>query len=65
MKPMGLISTQFLSYHEIKTEGIDLYDDAFGFPQQFDDVIGYLKQAKPVPGKRLMRRLIAKIRKHR
>ena len=63
MKPMGLNSTHFLSYHEIKTEGIDIYDDAFGFHQQFDDVIGYLKQVKPVAGKRLMRRLIAKIRK--
>jgi hypothetical protein len=65
MKPMDLISTQFLSYHEIKTEGIDIYDDAFGFHQQFDDVIGYLKQVNPVPEKRLTRRLIAKIRKHR
>jgi hypothetical protein len=63
MKPMGLSSTHFLSYHEIKTEGIDIYDDAFGFQQQFDDVIGYLKQVKPVPEKRLTRRLIAKIRK--
>ncbi len=63
MKPMGLSSTQFLSYHEIKTEGIDIYDDAFGFLQQFDDVIGFLKQVKPVPEKRLTRRLITKIRK--
>lgn len=63
MKPMDLISTQFLSYHEIKTEGIDIYEDAFGFNQQFDDVIGYLKQVKPVPEKRLTRRLITKIRK--
>ncbi len=61
---MGLISTQFLKYHEIKTEEIDLHEDAFGLSQQFDDVIGYLRKLKPVPDKRLTRRLIAKIRKH-
>ena len=64
MKPMRLTSTHFLSYREIKTEGIDLYEDAFGLYQQFSDVIGYLKQVKPVPEKRLTRRLIAKTRKH-
>ena len=63
MKPMGIKSTQFLTYHEIKTEGIDMYEDAFGICQQFDDVIGLLKQVKPVPEKRLTRLLIAKIRK--
>ncbi|HBE40134.1 MAG TPA: hypothetical protein DDW27_02855 [Bacteroidales bacterium] len=61
---MGITSTHFLSYHEIKTEGIDLYEDAFGLYQQFDDVIGYLKQVKPVPEKSLTRRLIGRIRKH-
>lgn len=64
MKPMGITSTHFLSFREIKTEGIDLYEDAFGLYQQFDDVTGYLKQIMPVPRKRLIRRLIAKIRKH-
>ena len=59
---MGLNSTPFLSYHNIKTGGIDLYEDAFGFCQQFSDVIGLLNQVKPVPGKRLTRRLIMKIR---
>jgi len=64
MKPMGITSTHFLSFNEIRTEGIDLYEDAFGLYQQFDDVTGYLRQIKPVPGKRLIRRLIARIRKH-
>lgn len=63
MKPMGLNSTHFLTYHEIKTEGIDLYEDAFGIVPQFDEVIGYLKHVKPVPDKRLVRRLITRIRK--
>jgi len=62
MKPMGLTSTPLLSYHDIKTGEIDLFEDAFGFCQQFSDVIRLLKQARPVPGKRLTARLIGKIR---
>lgn len=61
---MGLTSTPFLSYHSIKTDGIDLYEDAFGLYQQFSDVLGYLKQVKPVPDNRLALRLIKKIRKY-
>lgn len=63
MTPMGLNSTHFLSYRDIKTDEIDLFEDAFGLSPQFCDVIDVLKQVKPVPGKRLTRRLIAKIRK--
>jgi hypothetical protein len=63
MKPMGLTSTPFLSYHDIKTGEIDLYEDAFGIRQQFNDVICLLRQVKPSPGKRLTSRLIGKIRK--
>jgi len=63
MKPMGLTSTPFLSYHDIKTSGIDLYEDAWGFYPQFGDVIQILKQVKPAAGKKLTRRLIEKIRK--
>lgn len=28
---MAKISTQFLSYHKIQVDDIDLYEDAFGF----------------------------------
>jgi hypothetical protein len=63
MKPMGLTSTPFLLYRDIKTEEIDLFEDAWGFYPQFSDVIDLLRQVKPVPGKRLTRRLIANIRK--
>jgi hypothetical protein len=63
MPPMGLNSTPFLSYREIKTDYIDLFEDAFGMHSQFSDVIGILKQVQPVPGKQLTRRLIEKIRK--
>jgi hypothetical protein len=64
MTPMGLNSTPFLSYRDIKTDKIDLIEDAFGMITQFSDVIGILNQVKPVPGKRLTRRLIEKIRKN-
>lgn len=60
---MVFTSTPFLSYHDIKTEGIDLFEDAFGLNMQFYDVIELLKQVKPAPQKRLTRRLIGKIRK--
>jgi hypothetical protein len=64
MKPMGLISTKFISYHEIKVRHIDLFEDAWGLNSEFCDVIGLLRQVKPTPGKRLTKRLIGKIRKH-
>lgn len=61
---MDITSTPFLSYRDIVTEGIDLIDDAWGFYPQFHDVIDILKLIKAVPGKRLTRRLIGKIRKN-
>lgn len=59
---MGITSTPFISYRDIKTEGIDLIDDAFGFYPEFHDVIELLKLVKPVPGKRLINRLFSKIK---
>jgi hypothetical protein len=63
MKPMGLNSTQILSYHNIRTEKIDLFEDAFGLSSEFSDVISLLGLVKTVPGKRLTRELIEKVRK--
>jgi hypothetical protein len=62
MKPMGLTSTPFLSYREIQVENIDIYDDAWGFYQEFSDVINLLEQLKPVPKKKLTKRLIERVR---
>jgi hypothetical protein len=62
MKPMGIISTPFLSYHEIQVDEIDLYDDAWGFYQEFSDVMKLLDQVRPVPKKRLTKRLIERVR---
>lgn len=60
---MDLNSTPFLSYRQIKTDNVDLIEDAFGIDCQFSDVIGILNQVKPVLGKRLTSRLIRNIRK--
>ena len=62
MMPMDLNSTPFLSYRDINTDGIDLYEDAWGFFTEFTDVIGLLKQVRPVPDERLISRTIQKIR---
>jgi len=62
MKPMGNIYTPFISYHDINVEETDLYEDAWGILPQYSDVIEVLKQLKPEPGKRLMKRLIATVR---
>jgi hypothetical protein len=59
---MGLTSTPFLSYHEIQVDKIDIYEDAWGFYQQFSDVIALLGQVRPVPKKRLTKRLIERVR---
>jgi len=62
MKPMGLNSTPFISYHDINTNETDLYGDAWGFDYQFHDVVSLLHQVQAVPGKRLIRRLIEQVR---
>jgi hypothetical protein len=59
---MGLTSTLFLSYHEIQVDKIDIYEDAWDFYQQFSDVIAFLEQVRPVPRKRLTKRLIERVR---
>jgi hypothetical protein len=59
---MGLTSTPFLSYHEIQVDKIDIHEDAWGFYQQFSDVIALLERVRPVPRKRLTKRLIERVR---
>lgn len=54
--------TPFLSYHEIQVDDIDIYEDAFGLYQEFCDVFNLLDQLKPVPKKRLTKRLIERVR---
>lgn len=59
---MALNSTPFLSFHEIQVDNIDIYDDAWGFYQEFSDVMKLLDKVKPVPTKRLTKRLIERVR---
>jgi hypothetical protein len=59
---MGLTSTHFISYQKIQVDTVDIYDDAYGFNKEFGDVMNLLDQVKPVPGKRLTKRLIERVR---
>jgi hypothetical protein len=63
MKPMELISTPFISYHNIKVKDVDLFEDAWGINSDYCDVIDLLRQLKPVPERHLTESLIEKIRK--
>ena len=63
MKPMGLNSTPFISYHEIKVEEIDLIEDAWGFNSEFCDVISLLGQIKSCSREKSDKDLIEKVRK--
>lgn len=44
--PIDKNSTQLLSLSDIDTSRIDLYEDAFGFDHQFDDIIGLLNATR-------------------
>lgn len=63
MKPMGSISTPFLTYRDIKVKEIDLLEDAWGINSEFCEVIELLRQVDPVPEKQLTNNLIRQIRK--
>ena len=63
MKPMVSISTQFITYRNIKVKEIDLIEDAWGLNYEFYDVIDLLRQVKPVPESCLTMNLIKRIRK--
>jgi hypothetical protein len=63
MKPMGLISTPFITYRDIKVKDIDLFEDAMGLNTEFSDVITVLRCVKVVPERSLTTSLIKRIRK--
>jgi hypothetical protein len=63
MKPMGLISTPFITFRDIKVKDIDLIEDAMGLNAEFSDVINLLRQINAVPERCLTTSLIKKIRK--
>jgi hypothetical protein len=63
MKPMGLISTPFITFWDIKVKNIDLIEDAMGLNTEFHDVIALLRDVKVVPERSLTTSLIKKVRK--
>ncbi len=40
--PVNLTSTQLISYRNINTDEVDIYDDAWGFAYEFADVLDFL-----------------------
>jgi hypothetical protein len=59
---MGIISTPFISYHEINVKETDLLEDAWGLNSVFSDVIQFLGEYKPEPGNQLISSLIELVR---
>ncbi len=62
LKPMGIIFTPFISYHEIKVQDADLLEDAWGLNSGFSDVIRFLGEYKPEPRDKLISSLIEAVR---
>jgi hypothetical protein len=62
VKPMGLTSTPLISYHDINVKETDLFEDAWGLNSGYCDVIQFLGEYKPEPGKQLVNNLIELIR---
>jgi hypothetical protein len=56
---MDLNSTPFISYSEINVEETDLYEDAWGFNSEFQDILNLLGTIDSEPGDYMAERLIA------
>jgi hypothetical protein len=56
-------STPFITYREIYVEETDLYDDAWGFSSEFQDVISQLGEIDTSPGDTMAAQLIDIINK--
>ncbi|MGQ9620846.1 MAG: hypothetical protein ACUVTX_07680 [Bacteroidales bacterium] len=55
---MNLNSTHFIKYSDIDSNDTDLFDDAYGFNSEFNDVISFLKTIDPEPESEITSRLI-------
>jgi hypothetical protein len=56
-------STPFITYREINVEETDLYDDAWGFSIEFQDVISQLVEVDTSPCDRMAGQLISQLDK--
>jgi hypothetical protein len=61
---MDLNSTPFISYSEIVVEDTDLYEDAWGFNSEFQDVLNCLGKIDSAPGDLMAERLIDALHGH-
>jgi hypothetical protein len=59
--PMVSTSTPFITYREINVEETDLYEDAWGFNSEFQDVISQLGEFDSSPADRIAGQLISMI----
>lgn len=64
-KPMVLISTPFVAYHEIVVKETDLLEDAWGLNSVYSDVIQFLGEYKPEPENELISRLVELISEYK
>ena len=62
---MGLISTPFISYHEINVKETDLFEDAWGLNSEYGDVIQLLGEYRPEPEKHLISHLVELISEYK
>jgi len=54
-------STPFITYREINVDETDLYDDAWGFSNEFHDVISQLGEFDSSPADMMAEKLISMI----
>ncbi len=55
---MDLTSTPFVKYHEIEIEETDIYDDAWGFNSEFNDILSFLGPIDESPADRMADHLV-------
>lgn len=58
---MDLISTPLVKYHQVRVDDTDIYEDAWGFSSEFDDVLGLLGKIDNSPAAAMTERLIEMI----
>lgn len=61
MIPFSISSEPLLGYADIETAGTDIYEDAFGFRQQFGDVYLALSLIETAPAEGVVKALLLRI----
>ena len=63
MTTIKLNFAPFISYHKIKVNNIDLFEDAWGIKSEYDEVIAFLNLINGSSRKLFTKKLFEKIRK--